>query len=106
MKAWILTVALAPMLSWGNANEAMDLYLNQDYQRAFTLFEKTAELGDGRSQFNLAVQYLRGQGVKADPVKAYAYFSVAMANDFKMAQQARKSVIIAWVMMNYNGHSA
>ncbi|MCG7569703.1 hypothetical protein MHM89_07155 [Pseudoalteromonas sp. CNC9-20] len=93
MKAWILTVALTPMLSWGNANEAMDLYLNQDYQRAFTLFEKTAELGDGRSQFNLAVQYLRGQGVKADPVKAYAYFSVAMANDFKMAQQARKSVI-------------
>ena len=42
MKAWILTIALTPMLSWGNANEAMDLYLNQDYQRAFTLFEKTA----------------------------------------------------------------
>ncbi|MBS3799184.1 SEL1-like repeat protein [Pseudoalteromonas sp. BDTF-M6] len=92
MKKWIFAAALLPQLCLANASDAMTFYLDQQYQKAFTLFEQTAELGDGRSQFNLAVQYLRGQGVKADPIKAYGYFSVAIDNDFKMAEQARKSV--------------
>ncbi|WP_105265624.1 sel1 repeat family protein [Pseudoalteromonas sp. T1lg76] len=92
MKKWIFAAALLPQLCLANASDAMTFYLDQQYQKAFTLFEQTAELGDGRSQFNLAVQYLRGQGVKADPIKAYGYFSVAMDNGFKMAEQARKSV--------------
>ncbi|MEO2268813.1 hypothetical protein V1358_16000 [Pseudoalteromonas sp. YIC-656] len=91
MKKWILAASLIPQLCLANASDAMSLYLDQQYEEAFSLFEQTAELGDGRSQFNLAVQYLRGQGVPADPVKAYAYFSVAIANEFKMAEQARKS---------------
>ncbi|WP_105188604.1 tetratricopeptide repeat protein [Pseudoalteromonas sp. T1lg48] len=92
MKKWIFAAALLPQLCLANASDAMSFYLDQQYQKAFTLFEQTAELGDGRSQFNLAVQYLRGQGVKADPIKAYGYFSVAIDNGFKMAEQARKSV--------------
>ncbi|WP_462156643.1 hypothetical protein [Pseudoalteromonas sp. GB56] len=61
-------------------------------KKRLRFLQQTAELGDGRSQFNLAVQYLRGQGVPADPIKAYAYFTVAIANEFKMAEQARRSV--------------
>ncbi|MFY8273843.1 hypothetical protein AAEU32_06930 [Pseudoalteromonas sp. SSDWG2] len=93
MKNWIFAIALIPQVCLGNASDAMSYYLDQDYEKAFSLFEQTAELGDGRSQFNLAVQYLRGQGVAADPIKAYAYFTLAIDNDFKMAEQARKSVI-------------
>jgi TPR repeat protein len=70
----------------------MDLYLDQNYEEAFKLFQKTAHLGHGKSQFNLGVQYLRGQGVDADPIYAYAYFSSAIDNDFNKAQQAQKTV--------------
>jgi len=76
-----------------NATQAMDAYLNQDYQKAFELYEQTASLGHAKSQFNLGVQYLRGQGVKANKLTAYAYFSLALDNGFMMAKQARKSVI-------------
>ena len=78
--------------SWANADQAMDLYLNQDYAQAFKLFQKTAHLGHGKSQFNLGVQYLRGQGVKADPILAYAYLAVAFENGFSTARQALKTV--------------
>lgn len=92
MKHWVIVSAFLPSFCFANANTAMDLYLNQKYQQAFTEFEKTARLGDGRSQFNMAMQYLRGQGVKADPIMAYAYFTLAMDNQYKGAHQARKSV--------------
>ncbi len=75
-----------------DANKAMNYYLNQEYKEAFNLFQQTAHLGHGKSQFNLGVQYLRGQGVKADPVLAYAYLSTAIDNKFMMAGQALKSV--------------
>ena len=75
-----------------NADRAMDLYLNQDYAQAFKLFQKTAHLGHGKSQFNLGVQYLRGQGVPQDPVLAYAYLAVAIENGFLTARQALKTV--------------
>lgn len=71
----------------------MDAYLDQDYQKAFELYEQTASLGHAKSQFNLGVQYLRGQGTKVNNVMSYAYFSVAIDNGFMMAKQARKSVI-------------
>lgn len=75
-----------------NADRAMDLYLNQNYAQAFKLFQKTAHLGHGKSQFNLGVQYLRGQGVAQDPILAYAYLAVAIENGFLTAKQALKTV--------------
>ena len=75
-----------------NADRAMDLYLNQDYAKAFELFQKTAHLGHGKSQFNIGVQYLRGQGVTADPVMAFAYLDLAINNNFVTARQALKTV--------------
>lgn len=78
--------------AWSNADQAMDLYLNQDYAQAFQLFQNTAHLGHAKSQFNLGVQYLRGQGVAADPIYAYGYLSVALENGFVTAKQALKTV--------------
>ena len=59
-----LFAALNSSTVLANATQAMDAYLNQDYQKAFELYEQTAYLGHSKSQFNLGVQYLRGQGVK------------------------------------------
>lgn len=88
---FLFAVLNSPVLL-ANATQAMDAYLNQDYQKAFELYEQTASLGHSKSQFNLGVQYLRGQGVKQNKLTAYAYFSLALDNGFMMAKQARKSV--------------
>jgi TPR repeat protein len=90
--SFLLSTLNSPLL-FANATHAMDAYLNQDYQKAFELYEQTAFLGHSKSQFNLGVQYLRGQGVKQNKLTAYAYFSLALDNGFMMAKQARKSVI-------------
>ncbi|MDE3272470.1 energy transducer TonB [Pseudoalteromonas sp. G4] len=87
-----LLLAGQSLNAMANADRAMDLYLNQDYAQAFKLFQKTAHLGHGKSQFNLGVQYLRGQGVAQDPILAYAYLAVAIENGFLTARQALKTV--------------
>ena len=89
----LLISSVLSMSALADANKAMDLYLNQNYQQAFRIFQDTAHLGHAKSQFNIGVQYLRGQGVKADPVMAYSYLTLALDNGFKMARQARMSVI-------------
>jgi len=38
----------------------------QNYRKAFKLFMRAAKLGHAASQHNVAVLYLRGQGVKQD----------------------------------------
>jgi len=90
--SFVLFTLHSPLL-FANSTHAMDAYLNQDYQKAFELYEQTAFLGHSKSQFNLGVQYLRGQGVKQNKLTAYAYLSLALDNGFMMAKQARKSVI-------------
>jgi len=88
----LLLGSLLSVPAVADANKAMDLYLNQNYQQAFNLFLDTAHLGHAKSQFNIGVQYLRGQGVKADPIMAYSYLTLALDNGFMMAKQARLSV--------------
>lgn len=91
-KIALIIGALFSAKAFANADVAMDLYLNQQYDQAFKLFQQTASLGHAKSQFNLGVQYLRGQGVQEDPVMAYGYLSLAIENGFTMAKQAQKTV--------------
>ena len=42
----------------------------QDFEKAASLFEQAAELGDAAAAFELALMYFEGQGVEADPAKA------------------------------------
>jgi localization factor PodJL len=48
-----------------------------DYSRAARWFTEAAEFGLKDSQFNLALFYERGLGVKQDPVEAYFWYSAA-----------------------------
>lgn len=50
-----------------------------DLSIAAQWFRKAAEFGMTDAQYNLAVLYERGTGVKADPVEAYNWYSIAGA---------------------------
>lgn len=49
----------------------------RDYRKAVEWYKKSAEMGQGNAQFNLASMYQFGQGVDADPVEAYIWYSLA-----------------------------
>ncbi len=57
--------------------KAMSLYEAQEFQSAYEAFHAMAVIGNPSSQFNLGVMYYRGEHVKKDPAKAYAWIFAA-----------------------------
>lgn len=49
--------------------------LNVDYKKAFNWYQKAADQNDAKSQYNLAIMYLNGYGVKKDLSKSVEYYS-------------------------------
>jgi TPR repeat protein len=77
---------LAQMLSMGIGGK-------HDIREALRLYHLAADQGDGLSQYNLARRYREGKDVPADPVQAYFWFTLAIANgvtDAAPMQQALK----------------
>jgi hypothetical protein len=77
-----LTDILLPALSRGGDVQAMMQMgalgmLFNDPDSAFPWFLKAAEHGDRRAPWHLAVSYEFGAGVKADPLRAYAWAILA-----------------------------
>jgi len=60
--------------------------VKQDYGQAKEWFQKAADSGNMRGQFNLAVIFYRGEGVKQDFAKALALFTLAGKQGFTEAQ--------------------
>ncbi len=56
---------------------AGDLYQQQAYEKAYTLYRVLAEYGDKFSQHRLAVMYQNARGAQQDLVQAYAWSHVA-----------------------------
>ncbi|MGC9659562.1 hypothetical protein BFR77_08900 [Acinetobacter pittii] len=48
--------------------------LNVDYKQAFNWYQKAADQSDAKSQYNLAIMYLNGYGVKKDLSKSVEYY--------------------------------
>ena len=57
----------------------------QDYPEAMRLWRISAEQGNGASQFMLAEMYNLGQGVRPDPVEAYAWYLLSAETGYKLA---------------------
>ena len=55
--------------------EGKELYDIQDYQEAFPLLKKAAEMGHKKAQFRVGRCYERGHGVAVDEKKAYYWYS-------------------------------
>ena len=57
-------------------SNAVKLYKQEKYNKAYKKFEKLSGLGDKKSQFNLSVMFFRGNGVPQNFKKAY-YWSLS-----------------------------
>ncbi len=63
-----------------------------DFDTAVGWFTKAADLGVADSQFNLAILYARGNGVKQDLEESYKWFAIAAKDGDKDAAQKRDEV--------------
>ena len=65
---------------------AISLYRNNDYEQALVKFEKLSDLGDAKSQYNLAVMHYKGQGIPQNFNKAYYWSIMSMLSGEKKAK--------------------
>jgi TonB family protein len=67
---------------WADLQSAEVAYGKGQFDRAFQQFKELAELGQPQAQYNLAVMYLRGEGVTKSLTLAHAWASLSGANGF------------------------
>ena len=58
-----------------------------DYKTALKFWQQRADKGDAQAQFNLALMYHGGLGVKASEVEAVKWYQKAAENDSVLAQE-------------------
>jgi len=64
----------------------------EDYDAAFKHLNKAAKLGNKVSQFNLALLYMEGLGVKQDYAQAYLWLNVAVEAKEKSWRKVRDQI--------------
>jgi len=64
----------------------LEAFSRQDYATALREWAPLADAGDSRAQFNLALLYARGLGVKRDDARAAALYTKAAEAGFSRAQ--------------------
>ncbi|MCP4045827.1 MAG: hypothetical protein GY732_07565 [Gammaproteobacteria bacterium] len=74
--------------------KAKSLYQAGKFQSAFEAFHAMAVIGDPSSQFNLGQMYLRGEHVRKDPIKAYAWTFVASEGSSDSTHKATANEIM------------
>ena len=57
--------------------EARELYRNQEFDKAFTLFHEAATFGYPTAVFNTGLCYITGKGIEQDRVKGFQYIRKA-----------------------------
>ena len=65
--------------AYAGFEEGWTAYLEGDHATALREWRALAEQGDGTAQYNIAVMYDTGQGVRQDDVEAYAWYSLAVS---------------------------
>jgi TonB family protein len=79
---WALSIALLVVTApaWADLYSATVAYEKHDYKAAFEQFEELAELGQPQAQYDLAVLYVRGEGVELSSTYGHAWASLAGKN--------------------------
>ena len=70
---------------------AISLYKKNDYEQALNKFEKLSDLGDAKSQYNLAVMHYKGQGIPQNFNRAYYWSITSMLYGQKKAEILMKN---------------
>jgi uncharacterized protein len=71
---------LMPDLASADLFAAQTAYEKHDFNNAFQQFKELSELGQPRAQYDLAVMYVRGEGVDKSVTYAHAWASLAAEN--------------------------
>src|ERR1700737_4217737 len=87
--AQILGIAGAVAGPW---EDGMASYNRGDYMPAIRLFRPLAGKGNARAQHLIGVMYHRGEGVARNPVRAFAWFSLAAAHGDREATAKLRDV--------------
>ena len=67
-------------------SDAFDAYERGDYSTAFDLYEKLANQGNAKAQFNLGYMYDIGQGLPQDYKQAVHWYTKAAEQGYAKAQ--------------------
>ncbi|MDR2865977.1 MAG: sel1 repeat family protein, partial [Methanomassiliicoccaceae archaeon] len=67
------------------ANEGSKYHKMKDYAKAAELYREAADMGDPTALNNLGILYYEGNGVKADPIKAYELAAAAASKGIRVA---------------------
>lgn len=91
-RVWIVmslaaSLAIATTARADNYSEAFAAAEIGNYHQAFVLFSPLAEQGNAQAQFNLALMYHGGLGVKRNEEEAVHWYRQAAANGSKEAQE-------------------
>ena len=93
MKKFIPAIAVSALLlstpvlaEQSTFSEGLEAYNSQDYQTALSLFEGLSAQGDVGAQYNLALMYDQGKGVKQNTAKAVEWYTEAAINGHDGAQ--------------------
>ena len=66
-------------------NDALDFAEKQEYEKAYAFYNTAAELGYVPAQINLAIAYLKGQGVAQNDQAAFTWLQKAAAQNHPVA---------------------
>ena len=82
----LLSVAVA-QVSVAESMDGFDATRAGDYKTALKFWQQRADHGDAQAQFNLALMYHGGLGVKASETEAVKWYQKAAENDSELAQE-------------------
>jgi hypothetical protein len=77
--------------------EGLRAYERGRYSRAMTSFVSAARWADKIAQYNLGVMYLYGQGVDADPARAWAWLSLSAERNYPLMTETADHI---WERLN------
>ncbi|NVJ61908.1 MAG: TonB family protein [Gammaproteobacteria bacterium] len=95
-----LLLSVCSLIASADFNSALNFYEKQQYDKAFEEFQKLAQLGEKRSQFNLGVMYFQGQHVEKNINKAYAWTKLATESALANAEEKKIHNIITKKVVN------
>ncbi len=90
LKLFIVSVLLAVGAMAGSArglDQAKEALLDQDYEKAFSIFSGLADEGNMKAQYFCAGMYELGQSVAKDEEKALHWYEKAALQGMREAQQ-------------------
>lgn len=83
----LITTVILSMAQAQDYNDGLLAASNGDYSTAVMKWKPLADQNDARAQFNLALMYHRGLGVKMDEAKAVSLYQQSANNGYKLAQE-------------------